>query len=586
VGIRTPQDVVKEIRRGPIERRPGVAWIALTLSGYSAVAVWQTWPLAARATTDLPNPGIWPLDILTAAWLLAWNTHALTTHPSLLPHPNAFHPSPYGLFYGPPALGPLPLFAPVYLAFGSVSLASDFAYLAGMTLAAFGIAEVVRRWTDNRAAAFLAGLVVPISPAVHDAVGTAPLCTMLAGLPWLVYAGAQRHPDKRTGALLVGALVLQGLVDPVFALLAALVPLSMIACVRIARPATRRAGWWLVSSMALTGAILSPLLVGYVVAWRGVDPSHAGPWSGAIWTALSEALKLSASSPSASPASTALGIAWIPLVIVTAGVVSAACRGALGAPGWRHAALWTGVGFVVMLPRLPPFDRQMLRHLDLLDSLGPFRSLGRLTTDMLVGVPLLLGLAAAELLGRVRALGPAAKVAHPFLVTTALALTLTFGAPSGPYRTFRGPTVPVEVRGAIARSGGPVLELPGGGPVQQAVAMYRSIGEWWPLVNGYASFWPPGFAERLDAIDRLPDRDALEWLVAETGVRTVIVSLRRLPGEKLAVWTASDAPARAGLLRVARARSTIVFSVTLPSPTTSRGGGTGTADARAPGALR
>ncbi|MGH7894253.1 MAG: hypothetical protein ACREQL_06260, partial [Candidatus Binatia bacterium] len=233
-------------------RLPGVAWTVLTLAGYAAVAVWQTWPLAARATTDLPNPGILPFDILTAAWLLAWDTHALATHPSQLPHPNAFHPSQLGLFYGPPALGALPLFAPVYLAFGSVPLAYDFAYLAGMTLAAFGVAEVIRRWTDCRPAAFLAGLVMLTSPVIRDSVGTAPLCAMLIGLPWLVYAGAHRNPDKRTGMLLVGALALQGLVDPMFALPAALIPLSVIACVRLVRHATRRAGWWLVSYMALT----------------------------------------------------------------------------------------------------------------------------------------------------------------------------------------------------------------------------------------------------------------------------------------------------------------------------------------------
>src|SRR5262249_32668264 len=156
--------------------------------------------------------------IMEAAWLLAWHTHALTTAPSGALHPNAFHPSPYSVFYSPPALGPLPIFAPVYLATGSVPLAYDVAFLGGIVLTALGVAAIVGRWTGDRHAAFVAGLVVATSPALRGSAGSAPLCASLAALPWLIAAVAAPELRRAGGLVIVAAVALQALVDPMFAL--------------------------------------------------------------------------------------------------------------------------------------------------------------------------------------------------------------------------------------------------------------------------------------------------------------------------------------------------------------------------------
>ena len=533
------------------------------LAAYTAIAVWLTWPLARRATTDLPNPAgaFRQVDILSAAWLLAWHTHALTTDPALLPSPNAFHPTPHALFYAPPALGPLPLFAPVYAASGSASLAYAVAFLAGLALAALGVAEVVRRWTRCVPAAFLAGLALLASPTIRTSAGTAPLCAMLVGLPWIVYGGAQRPLGAGGAAVLVGALVLQSLVDPIFATLGALVPLGLVAAARIARASARRDGWRLVACIGIACALTSPLSLGYLVAWRGLDPAHPGPWSAPIAALLESVKDLPAPSlPSIAIGTQPAGV-WYGVGIVALGALLAWRRGGLAEPGWRHAALWAGLGFVLGVPTIA--YAVALGRPEILDRLGPLRSLQRLSTDLLAGGPLLVGLAIAELYRRVDAFAGGSALARRALTAAALVVMLAELAPRAPYETLPAPSLPPSLRTAIARTGGPVLELPVGQPPFEAAAMYRSIGEWWPLVNGYASFWPRGFAERMDAARRLPDRDALQTLVDETGLRAVVVTLRALPPASRAAWSGSDGPARAGLRRIAEEGGQIAFAVDL-----------------------
>src|SRR5262249_3716874 len=78
----------------------------------------------------------------------------------------------------------------------------------------------------------------------------------------------------------------------------------------------------------------------------------------------------------------------------------------------------------------------------------------------------------------------------------------------------------------LRRPGGPLLELPANpprqtgppdaavprGPYLDARAMYRSTYHWRPLLNGYSSYWPPGYVERMTLAQELPDPAALATL--------------------------------------------------------------------------
>ena len=62
-------------------------------------------------------------------------------------------------------------------------------------------------------------------------------------------------------------------------------------------------------------------------------------------------------------------------------------------------------------------------------------------------------------------------------------------------------------------------------PVVHALAMYRSIFHWQPLLNGYASYWPDGFPARMRLASALPDPAALSQLQRDVGLANVLVRI-------------------------------------------------------------
>ncbi|MFP6663402.1 MAG: hypothetical protein VCC00_04290, partial [Deltaproteobacteria bacterium] len=92
---------------------------------------------------------------------------------------------------------------------------------------------------------------------------------------------------------------------------------------------------------------------------------------------------------------------------------------------------------------------------------------------------------------------------------------------------------------------GPVLELPvpknrrgRTAPEPQVAAMYRSIFHGRPVLNGYSSYEPPGFQERMELARRLPDEAALQELRAQTGLSALVVHPKALRGPARAQWLA------------------------------------------------
>jgi hypothetical protein len=217
----------------------------------------------------------------------------------------------------------------------------------------------------------------------------------------------------------------------------------------------------------------------------------------------------------------------------------------------------------------------------------------RLGVAGLIGLALIAGLAFAEcerlLVGRSRTLAALAR-------STGLGLLVAV-AMYGSYSTRGGQLVarrtPMPRAYHLARAidgrspliaiirqlGGPLVELPvarvqialfpGDGPTDQAQAMYRSIFHWQPLVNGYSSYWPVGFPERMTLAYRLPDPDALAELSRETGLHLVLVHTASLTADARAAWNERSERASAGLELVARDGEDLLFRVVgdeLPEP--------------------
>ncbi len=119
-----------------------------------------------------------------------------------------------------------------------------------------------------------------------------------------------------------------------------------------------------------------------------------------------------------------------------------------------------------------------------------------------------------------------------------------------------------------------MLELPAGARAAQpnAWAMYRSLSHWRPLVNGYASYWPAGWAERMADAARLPDSAVLARLVRATGLTTIVVRLSELPPAERARWKLPLAPAVPGLVPVRRGGDMLIFDVVAADVLAAAGG--------------
>jgi len=243
------------------------------------------------------------------------------------------------------------------------------------------------------------------------------------------------------------------------------------------------------------------------------------------------------------------------LAVVALAAVKALVRRWRGASAasdrlWKHAALWTIVGTAISLPLQVRWSGAvfMLPHVALAQSFFPYLSFirmpQRLGVSGLVGLALLAGLAFEELASGAATAGhlvPAGLLRGGFAIALVVGMYLQYTRGIGEPAVYGVPLphaypLRAAVRGdstvlrALRTSGGPTLELPlklsGLDAIEhQAVAMYRSIFHWQPLLNGYASYWPRDFPELMALAHRLPDPQALQELRSRTGLRFILIRL-------------------------------------------------------------
>src|SRR5437867_7978392 len=342
------------------------------------------------------------------------------------------------------------------------------------------------------------------------------------------------------------ATLLECLAEPLYIAPAVFAPLGVLAIGRLIRRDTRSGGWRLVGLLGLALLALTPVAAGFL-AVRRLTPH------------------LDSQTPYAFRPDVAvpplvfgvLGSTDVPtpaLAVILLGGLAFLLRRRAAEPGvrtgWAHAALWAAVGIYIALPprvlldgwslRLPQWWLPITRY---------WRTTANLGTAGLMGLALLTGLAFAEcarLVSRPAVparLRPLARSAFAALLLGALYAAYQLGRdpifPRPPLPSSYQLGVPLmptsPLLAILRRPGGPLLELPAENIVQAAQAMYRSIFHWRPLLNGYASYWPEGFSERMALARRLPDADALATLRAETDMELILVHAD--PGApKRAAW--------------------------------------------------
>jgi hypothetical protein len=579
---------------------PRAASPAASVGRLVAVAVglvWLTWPLARRMTTHLPDTYLTcRFDGILPIWALVWETRTLLGAPWRILEANAYHPTPHALAYGNMGFGALPLFAPVFLVSGNPVLALNATFLAGVALTAWGCGEVTARLTRSHAAAVVAAATFLTTPFVFWSwVPTAPFYAALVYMPWILLLAAGRL-DRPHHVAILGALIgLQCATDPVYVAPGVLLTVAAVAAVRLRRPPTRPAGRRLAQALVVGVALVGPIVAAHGMIRLG-DPSFSARsvWNIAAQTNRDALRPYLVGGVPQSPLDIPwwsrgnggpLGIPHASLLLLAVGaIVARGRRLPLGVRrAWMHGMLWTIVAVVISVPSVRLAGRVVIPS-PLWVAAGRWatslaetvRWTPRLGAGGLVGASVAAGAAFATLLGALRDRGHGRRMTGAFTVA-ALALVCLERSPlvaRGPYPTRLAPDGTDPMTRMLRAGTGPLLEIPapdaGLAVIPQAAAMYRSIHHRRPVLNGYASYFPAGFRERMALAERLPDPDAVGALEADTGLTQILV--HDGPGlPQAAAWRAIADGARHPRLRLAaRTPAELLFDV-VPSAAASRG---------------
>jgi hypothetical protein len=572
--------------------------------GYAVLVCGLTWPLAIHLASHLPATFFGSeFDPLYSAWTLAWESHTLAHGSLAIGNANIYYPARDTLFYGPAALGALLYFAPVYLLTGNPTLAVNLLLLGSIALTATALHLVAYSWTRLHAAGLVAGMTFLANRwLLCTFVPTVPHLAVLFYFPVIILLSTRLALRSWQAVLLCGLVVLQGLTDVAYVAPAVLAPLVTLAALRLVRPVSRANGLRLLTVALAAALILLAIHFPYraVVAanprlaeqtnWR-IDPMQGSlELPGGLMGILSP-----------------LAVPTLALALIAATGMVSLLRGWRGsgseASAARNVLLWIAVGLFISLPmRVSVFGYvYTLPHLALAHRWVGFalRLPERLRVAALMGTALLAGLAFAELL---RQLGLAAHQGWRTRRSRGALTTLLCVAMYGQYATAAGqpqaygPPLPVLYRlreppgdspvlHVLRAVGGPTLEapLPPFKPTAAAAhapAMYRSIYHWQPLLNGYSSYWPAGFAELMRLAAQLPDPAALRALRSRTGLAFILVRARdQLPidsqvAAQRGVWL--DLARRGGrpdLQLVASDDDLLLFRVTGEEPVVHDAGG-------------
>jgi len=560
--------------------------LALLVS-YLGLLVWLTWPLAAHLATHHPETALaCRFDQLHAIWALSYATHVLVSAPGRLAGGNIYHPAPHALFYGPAGFGAVPYFAPTFLLTGNPTLAGNVLFLGGVGLSALMLHLVAQRWTGSSAAGFLAAWTLLTTRwTLWTWIPTVPYDAVLLYFPVILFVAARPAQSFRQALVLLPLVVLQCLVESTYVAVAVLAPLGLLALARVARRSTRAAGLRLLGVLVLAVVALLPVYAGYatVRAENPMLPSQTQWTNIPPDTVLSETL-LAPDAATAVPGAAML----VALIGGLAFALRARRAAATERAAWAQGACWVLAGTLLSL-KSPlfqggvriPIPQDLLRGIPISAFL---RVPARLAMAALMGLAVLVGLGFGECTRRLATpdrgrWAPAARGILALLVAAAMFAEYRSGpvydraeAGSLPASYPVTPSVAPSPIDAVLRAGeGPVLQIPVAptlrSPGLQARAMYRSIYHWRPILNGYSSYWPAGFPERMALANRLPDPQALATLRRDTGLATVVVTMWELRPPQQAVWRAlARDGSRTDLRLVAQDEGLLVFEVAAQPP--------------------
>ncbi len=510
---------------------PIIDALSMLLAALAGVLVWMA-PWGARRALPAPRPVTprqlnaatlaylatfalmsWPLwrdparlaplhqpDGRLNAWILAWDVHALRSHPFEIFQAPIFHLLPDALAFSENLLLPAILTAPAQI-LGGPALAFNLAFTIGIVFSGIGAMLLIRRVTGDALAAFVGGAFFALG--IHRSVNVAHLHAQFTPFLPLALLALERfleRPSLARGSLVGLCVALQGLSSVYLgAITATLVAVALVVAA-VAGRLDVRALRGLTAAVLLAAALLAPLARPYLRmrAFQGEEFTLA--------TVASYATTPESYLASASPfyegqsrrhldperVHDPLFPGVVPLLLGLLG---------LGVAPRRYRAIATVGSIVAVLISLGPASA-LYRVLH--ENIVLFRGIRALSRFAIIPVLALSVLSGIALAGR----------GYWRVVALVLALAEAYLPPR--LARLEPPSVLAQL---VAAREGSAAFLPLG---ERDTETMLDNSEAFPrLVNGDSGFMPRPYARAMEALNRDLDDDALRLLRA-LGVRSVI----------------------------------------------------------------
>jgi hypothetical protein len=534
------------VNRPVARRRERAVRAVLPIFAFAVLTVVVTYPLAFQATDHLRDNG----DSYEYAWAVGFGAYQLTHDPLHLFDGNIFYPFPLSLAYSDSIVPNLILGTPLVLLTHNPILALNALLLLTFFLAGVGMYLLVRERTGSSAAGMVAGVVYAFNPYLLDHLAQIPnVSVQWAPFALWCFERYVATGRSRWAAGFVAASALQVLVSFYYAFILGIGILTYVG-IRLIQlgPGRLRRSWILrLLGFALVGALaIVPFALPYFRVARelGLTRSASEVLTYSAWPANylspTPTLRVIFIQPvldwitrhhpgwiaGANERHLYPGLATLVLALV--GLVRGSRSSIIA------AALCVVGGFVLSLGpqiHLTP-DRALTLPVPtpytllytFLPGFAALRVSARFAALVVFGLALLAG----EGVARLRAIRPfglsltAWRAVLP-AVAVALATAESAGAfPMTPVLT--GADVPPVYRWLAAQPGpSPVVELPMDiDAFHESPRSYYSTYDHQPLVNGFRSFWPPGYVELIPKLNTFPSPIAIQTL-RQIGARYVVV---------------------------------------------------------------
>ncbi len=556
----------------------------LLVGGFLALAVLETSPLVTHFATHLGSQGT---DVLHQSWILAWDTHALTTDPRHLFDANLGYPLERSLAFSDHLLGILPLFAPVYLVTGNVVAGFNTVMLLSAVLAALGGFGLGWWWSWRWWPALVAGTLFGFAPLRLSQVGHLQMLTFFWA-PWALvfldrFLRARRWRDLSLFALFSWLQVLASFYLGMMITVAVVLHVGYYA-IAVDRGLLRRA---LAAKAAAFAAASLVVLVPTHFAYLRVQRAWEASWTPGAMIGYSADVQSYLSAPA---------LVNDVYVAVFRPVIPVGAHERLLFPGLVLPALVL-LGLFARVRDVDPDEVRRARRLfgliaavAFVLSLGPYLIVWGFNTRlpmpylllyhvvpgwsamrvparfaflvMLALVPLS-AFGAQVLAERLATVSSAIAWRRLAPAATGLALIglflLELGAKPWPLQAARtGGDVPQVYRWLARERPGPIVEIPVALPQHEHDYLFYSTVHWLPIVNGRSSFAPSSHDALKAVLAELPGPRGREYAAA-LGLRAVVVHGDLLSAEERARWTIAE---RAGdVRRLAGFGSDVVYAV-------------------------